>query len=238
MTLAAGAPEERLTLDAKGKVLLLTDASVGVASTPDERICPGSIRTARQHDASLAAAWWTVRNDSSVVLLAAVSRDGGATWSVPVPIDTADVGRAGCARPPLSIATSGGFVHVAYSLRGREGTGVFYAHSMTRGRSYEPPTPIVYGDRLTAAAVSADAGVVAVAFEDPNGRNPQIGLAISKDWGHIFGDRIRGSTGVGPAAMPQVAVAGLQIAVAWQQRSRGADVASRATRIVRVGRLS
>jgi hypothetical protein len=123
-------------------------------------------------------------------------------------------------------------------MRAREGIGVFYAHSMTLGESFEPAVPVVYGDRPGAAAVAADEGVVAVVYEDPSGANPQIGLAISEDWGHSFGGRVHGSTGIGPATEPHVAVTGRRIAVAWLQRSRDADTASRGTRLVRVGRLS
>jgi hypothetical protein len=143
----------------------------------------------------------------------------------------------GCTRPAPSIAASGGFLHLAYAMRASEGTGIFYVHSMTRGRAYEPPVAIVYGDHLTRTAVAADAGVICVAYEDPNGTNPQIGLAISRDWGHIFGERLRGSTGLGGAAMPEVAVTGRQVAVSWLQRAASADAAVRPTRVVRVGRL-
>jgi len=114
---------------------------------------------------------------------------------------------------------------------------VFYAHSMDRGGSYEPAATIVYGDRLTPAAIAADKGSVAVAYEDPSGATPQVGLAISRDWGHIFGYRGRGSTGVGSATLPRVAVTSREIAVSWMQGSSAADANGRATRIVRVGRL-
>ena len=237
-TLADGLSEARLVVDEHGRANFVLEPSVRVEPAAGGRICPGSARAARQHDATIVATWWTVRDDSSATLLAAVSPDGGASWRPPVRVDTLDVSTVGCGRPAPSIAASGGFVHIAYAVRGPEGAGVFYAHSMTLGRSFEPPMAIVYGERLTTAAVSADAGIVGVAYEDPNGRDPQIGLAISRDWGHIFADRVRGSTGIGAAAMPQVAVTGRQIAVSWLQRSRGAESPSRATRIVRVGRLS
>jgi hypothetical protein len=124
-------------------------------------------------------------------------------------------------------------------MRGREGAGIFYAHSMSRGQNYEQTVTIVYGDHLSRAAVAADSGVVAVAYEDPNGTAQQIGLAISRDWGHIFGDRNRGSTGIGAATDPEVAVANHQIAIAWLQGASGGggDSNAGATRIVRVGRL-
>ena len=238
LTLAAGATDARLVVDEHGRAAFVVDTSVGAQPAADGRACPGSVRMSRQQDATIVAAWWTVRDDSSAALVAAVSEDGGGTWGTVVRVDTLDVSTAGCRRPAPSIAASAGFVHIAYSMRGPEGSGVFYAHSMTQGRRFEPPVAIVYGERLTAVAVSADEGIVGVVYEDPNGRAPQIGLAISRDWGHIFAHRIRGSTGIGAAALPQVAVTGRQIAVSWLQRARGAEPAARATRIVRVGRLS
>ena len=238
MTVGDVSSDARLVVDDHGRASLVADTSIGVVPMMGDRVCAQSVRASRQHDATLVATWWTVREDSSAVLLAAISGDGGKTWQPAVRIDTVDVSTAGCRRPPPSIASSAGFVHVAYSMRGPEGTGVFYAHSMTLGRTFEPPQAILYGDRLTEVAVSADQGIVGVAYEDPSGRNPQIGLAISRDWGHIFSDRVRGSTGIGTAAMPRVAVTGRRIAVSWLQRSRGDESASRATCIVRVGRLS
>ena len=230
-------PDGRLTVDARGRALFVIDTSTSVTPVTSERICPGSVRAARQRDATLVATWWSVRDDSSAVLLAAVSPDGGRTWNTPLRVDTVDVSRTGCQRPPPAIAASAGFVHIGYAMQGPEGTGVFYAHSMTLGSTYEPAVAVIYGERLTAVDVAADEGVVAVAYEEPSGKNPQIGLAISRDWGHIFGDRVRGSTGIGAAAMPQVAVRGRQIAVSWLQRSREANVSLPVTRIVRVGRL-
>lgn len=238
MSLPSALGDERLTVDESGRVRVVRDTSLNLTPSTDPRVCPGSVRAARQDDATLVSVWWSVREDSSVVLLAALSPDGGSTWRPTVAVDTADASVAGCSRPAPVIAASSGFVHIAYSMKAKEGTGVFYAHSMTHGQSYEAPVAIVYGDRVVQAAVAADKGNVAIAYEDPSGATPSIGLAISRDWGHIFMDRVRGSTGIGPASMPQVAVAGNQIAVSWLQGSRGTDSALRVARIVRVGRLS
>jgi hypothetical protein len=243
MTLSSAADGgARLVVDNKGRVRLVSDTSVNITPSLDPRRCAESVHAARQDDGTLVAVWWSVRDDSSALLLAAVSPDGGTTWRPPLRVDTADVSVVGCSRPPPAIAASAGFVHIAYSMRGREGAGIFYSHSMNRGQSYELPLTIVYGDHLARTDVAADHGLVAVAYEDPNGAIEQIGLAISRDWGHIFGDRSRGSTGVGAATTPQVAVAGRQVAVAWVQGASeggagGGDVNARPTHVVRVGRL-
>lgn len=234
---SASAADGHLYVDSKGRVRLIADTSVSVIPTQDVRACPASVRIARQDDGTLTAVWWSVRDDSSSLLLTAVSPDGGKSWRPAVRVDTADVSIAGCSRPAPAIAASAGFVHVVYAMRASEGVGVFYAHSMNSGRSYEAPITILYGERLTRTAVAANRGTVAVAYEEPSGSTPQIGLAISRDWGHIFGDRVRGSTGVGPATDPQISVTEREVAVSWIVSSAGADSDARPTRIVRVGRL-
>lgn len=241
LTLSAAAGDGQLKVDHKGRVGLVPDTTIGVASTLDSAACAGTARNARLDDGTVAIAWWSVRPDSSAVLYAASSPDGGSTWTSRIRVDTADVNTTGCNRPAPSIAASAGFVHIAYSMRAPEGVGVFYAHSMNDGKHYEAPVTIVYGDRLSAAAVASDRGNVAVAYEDPSGSRPQIGLAISRDWGHIFQDRTRGSTGVGSAIAPQVAISGREIAVSWLVGSPaaggGAADTTRPTRVVRVGQL-
>jgi len=238
LTLSAAASDGQLRVDQKGRVRLVADTTTGAVPAADSAACGGSVRNARLDDGTVAATWWSVRPDSSAVLYAAASPDGGSTWSSRIRVDTADVSTLGCNRPAPAIAASGGFVHIAYSMRAPEGAGVFYAHSMNDGKHYEQPVTIVYGDRLTAAAVASDRGSVAVAYEDPSGSRPQIGLAISRDWGHIFRDRTRGSTGVGGAVAPQVAISGREIAVSWlvgAPEAGGGTV--RPARVVRVGQL-
>jgi len=245
MSLPVGDANARLRVDARGRVRLVPDTSVSVIPAHDSTACAGSVRVVRLDDGTLAGVWWSVRPDSSADLLTSLSPDGGASWRPAVRIDTADVSVVGCNRPPPAVAASAGFVHIAYTMRASEGAGVFYAHSMNAGKTYEPAVTILYGDRLTSTAIAAEKGTVAVAYEDPNGSTPQIGLAISRDWGHIFPQRIRGSTGIGAATFPDVAIAGREIAVTWLVGPTGGEGAgggeshseTRVTRIVRVGRL-
>jgi hypothetical protein len=239
LTMSTASDDARLTVDSKGRARLVADTSVSATPSIDRAACASSVRAARLDDGTLAATWWALRPDSSAVLFAALSSDGGKSWRNTIRVDTVDVGTTGCDRPPPAIAASAGFVHLAYAMRAVEGVGVFYAHSMNSGQTYEAPVTILYGERLTRAAVASDKGTVAVAYEEPSGSPSQIGLAISRDWGHIFRDRTRGSTGVGAAMDPQVAVVGREIAVSWLVGSGGGggDSSARATRIVRVGRL-
>ena len=145
LTLPATEGDARLLVDGRGRTRMVADTSVSVVPADSVHACAGSVRTARQDDGSLAAVWWSVRADSSALLLAAVSTDAGNTWHHLIRVDTADVNTTGCIRPPPAIAASGGFVHVAYAMRGSEGVGVFYAHSMNAGKSYEPAVTILYG---------------------------------------------------------------------------------------------
>jgi hypothetical protein len=239
LTIPTASDDARLTVDGRGRARFVADTSINATPARDGAACAGSVRVARVDDGTLAATWWSVRPDSSAILLAALSPDGGITWRDAMRVDTVDVATNGCSRPPPAIAASTGFVHIVYAMRGSEGVGVFYTHSMNHGERYEAPVTILYGDRLTRVAVAADKGIVAVAYEDPSGSMPQVGLAISRDWGHIFRDRVPGSTGVGGASNPQVALVGREVAVSWLVGSPGGtgNSEARATRIVRVGRL-
>ena len=184
---------------------------------PETNVCPGSLVLARA-GGRVYAAWWRVRPDSGALLRGAHSDDGGRTWSSPAPVDTTDQSVSGCRRTPPAIAadSASGYVHVVFALLGREGPGLFYAHSMDAGATYHAAVPIFYGDRLGRASVAADGDAVAVAFEDPNSRALRVGLALSRTMGHIFEERLLPISDDNEiASHPMVAVKGRQIAVAW-----------------------
>ena len=184
---------------------------------PESAYCPGSLALSRA-GRRLFAAWWRVRPDSGAVLLAAHTEDDGRTWSPAAPVDTTDQSVSGCHRAPPAIAadSASGYVHVVFSLLGREGPGLFYAHSMDEGATFHSAVPIFYGDRLGRSSVAADGDVVAVAFEDPNSRRPRVGLALSRTMGHIFEERLLPVSDDNEAATrPLAAVRGRSLAVAW-----------------------
>ena len=204
------APDGRLVVDS----MALLAARI---TPPESTVCPGSLVLTRSGQ-RLFAAWWRVRPDSGAVLLAADSKDGGRAWSAPTPVDTTDRSVTGCRRAPPAIAADSvsGYVHVVFALLGREGPGLFYAHSMDAGETFHSAVPIFYGDRLGRASVAADGDIVAVAFEDPNSRAPRIGLALSHTMGHIFEDRLLSISDDNEiATRPLVAVKGSRLAVAW-----------------------
>jgi hypothetical protein len=228
----------RLAVDDRGRPRVVPDGAASQAPA-DPGLCPASFRVASLggKEAGIAGVWWAVRQDSSATLRTALSADGGRRWGAFLDVDTLDVSVAGCSRPAPAIAASLGFVHLAYSMKSAEGTGVFYAHSMTQGRTFEPPMAIIYGQRLTPVSIAADGGTVALAYEDPNGSPPQIGLALSREWGHIFLARVRASGNIGAATSPQVAVTHDHVAVSWVQRMGVDGGLDRTPRLARVGRL-
>ena len=190
---------------------------------PAEPICAGSLRVAAA-GGTLFGVWWAPRSDSGVRLLAARSTDDGRSWSAASPVDTTDVGVGGCQRDPPAIAAdaAGGYVHITYALQAAEGPGIFFSHSMDRGVTFHSPVPVLYGERLGRTSVAADGDLVIVGFEDPNSRNPRVGLALSRTMGHIFEHRILPlSDDNGTASHPRTAVHGRQVAVAWDPAPAG-----------------
>lgn len=175
-------------------------------------MCAASVRTA-PGTAHLFSVWWSVRADSSAVLYSARSSDSGATWSVPMPVDTADRSLTGCTRPPPALTVVGDDVHVAYAMTAPEGTGVFFTHFMYG--MFHSPVAVIYGERLVAASIAAQGDTVAVAYEEPNGSRERIDLAVSTTMGHIFEWRMEATRDVDNARAPSVALRRQTIAVAW-----------------------
>ena len=222
--------------------LVPAPAPAVIAPTDYEaRGCAGSLRLGTARDrlgrTLVAGAWWAIRADSGANLLAAVSADGGRTWTVTAPVDTTDAGHRGCARPAPAVAIEPRtrYVHVAYFLDAREGPGVFFAHSMDEGRMFHAPVPVVYGERPAHVAIAAAGDTVIVAYEDPNTAQRAIGLAISVTQGHLFEKKaVSASPSSGPAEVPRVGVKGGRVAVGWLER--GAAPGASAL-VVRQGRV-
>ena len=224
----------RLVVDSSGHVAYVVAPAPAVGAPSSPGLCTASLR-AIASTAHVFSAWWNVRHDSSSALVIASSADSGKTWGTPIAVDTTDVGSAGCNRPPPSVATVGDDLFVAYSMVAPEGKGVFFAHSM--GAMVHSPVAVIYGDRLVPTAIATDGDDVAVAYEDPNGSRPQVGVAFSAVQGHIFAWHTTASRGVDIATAPSVALAGRRLAVSWATRRPTDTTASRIPRVVRVGRF-
>jgi hypothetical protein len=186
--------------------------------------CAGSARVALSGASGVEryVAWWSPRPDSSAELLAARSVDAGQSWSPPEVVDTADHTPVGCKRPAPGIAadSASGYVHVAYGMRDAQGAGIFFSHSMERGRMFHSPVTILYGERLASVAIAARGDTVAIAYVDPSSDHPPLGLALSHTMGHIFEHRL-----IVPSTKdvsdPAVALGDGRIAVAFVHRTPG-----------------
>ena len=223
----------RLRIDG-GELRFTTDTTALVAPVV-QGSCPGSVRVALSgaSGAERYAAWWAPRPDSSAALLSARSTDGGKSWSVPEPVDTADHRATGCERPAPSIAadSASGYVHVAYSMRDAQGAGIFFSHSMERGKMFHWPVTIVYGDHLTDVAIAVRGDTVAIAYVEPSSDHPQLGLALSHTTGHIFEERFTVPSS-SDAGDPAIAIAPGRLGVAWIHHTPG-GAASLVTRTAR-----
>ncbi len=205
--------------------------ALGDGAAPiDSLRCDGSLEV-RMTSRGEVAVWWSLRARGAVHLFAAWRDANQTTWRGPIVVDTLDVGSTdardaaqggavACTRPAPGLAVDGanGYVHVAYALVGPEGPGIFYAHQMDPRAAFEPPIPIVYGERLGTVRVGSDGDLVAVVYEDPNsGARQRISLAVSRTAGHIFERRINVNAGLNPAANPFVVAGGSALVIGWQE---------------------
>jgi len=221
---------DRLALSGDGVARLVPDSSPAAPAAAGQ--CRASVRMARDTTGEWYAVWWSALPDSTAEIVVARSADG-ATWEPAVRVDTVDAGRSGCRRPAPAIDAWGGHVHVVYAMAAREGPGIFASHSMDRGVLFHSPVAIVYGERIGAADIAARGNIVAIAFEDPNSAQDQIGLAYSNTMAHMFQHRQTVSLSGGGARSPRVALGEGRIAVAWMRAAGGADPVG----LARVGTL-
>ena len=179
--------------------------------------CIMSIRAAGD-SSELFRAWWSVRADSSVILSMQRSENRGSTWDAPIEVEPRDRGRRSCQRPAPGITydAASGYVYLVYFVEASDGAGVFFAHSMDKGRMFHSPVSVVYGNSPSVASVAAHGDSVVVVFEDPNSTIPRIGIVLSHTTGHLFDQRGQVTPDDVPAVRPWVALSHKQITVWWQ----------------------
>ena len=222
----------QLAVDSTGAPRLIDRPIVSVP-LPREA-CVRSVVTAPGRADEWYAVWFLARFDSSVVLMAARSADGGATWSTPVVADGRDHGRRGCARPRPALAADSttAYVHTAYFIEPIEGAGVWYTHSMERGALWHETIGVLYGDEPAAASIASGGDTVLVAYEHPGSGGSRLGVAISRQAGHTFAERLRVVRVNGTAREPRIAFRGKRVALAWlEQPQVGAGAAAIEARV-------
>jgi hypothetical protein len=226
----------RLVMDQAGAPRLVEQRTPAVALPPAS--CQASVITARAHGDEWYAAWFLARFDSSVVVLVARSTDGGETWNTPVVADGRDRGRRGCSRPrpALTADSASAYVHAAYFIEPTEGSGVWYTHSMERGTLWHQTIGVLYGDEPASASIASAGDTVLVAYEHPGSRGSRLGVAISRQAGHTFGERLRVVRGSGTVREPRIAFRAGRVALAWLELPRaGAAGTPNARTRIRVG---
>lgn len=193
------------------------DAGVGYIGPSAPGMCHNTL-VRRPGNGVVYAAWWSVRPDSTAVLMVAKESRGGG-WSVPEAADTMDAGRSGCRRAAPAMAVSNGSVYLAYGMNAKEGPGVFTVHWM-QGMTHAP-VAVVYGERFGGTSIAVRGDTVVVAYEDPNTDPRRIGVAVSTTGSHLFQYRTLVSPPTGAARDPLVSLDSAGIVVVWNQTSRG-----------------
>jgi hypothetical protein len=227
----------RLVMDQGGTPHLVEDRAPTVPLL--QASCPASLVTSRAQGDEWYAAWFLARFDSSVVLLVARSTDGGETWNTPVVADGRDRGRRGCSRPrpALTADSATAYVHAAYFIEPIEGSGVWYTHSMERGALWHQTIGVLYGDEPASASIASAGDTVLVAYQHPGSGSSRLGVAISRQAGHTFAERLRVVRVSGTVREPRVAFRGGRVALAWLERPRAASAGTPDARTrIRLGR--
>jgi hypothetical protein len=210
----------RLVIDQDGPPRFVEDR---VPTVPlPTAACAGSVVVARARGDEWYAGWFLARFDSSVVLQVARSTDGGSTWSTPVVADGRDRGQRGCSRPrpALTADSTTAYVHAAYFIEPIEGAGVWYTHSMEQGKLWHQTIGVLYGDEPAAASIASSGDTVLVAYEHPASGGSRLGLAISREAGHTFAERLRVVRASGTVRQPRVAFGAGRVALAWLEQPR------------------
>ena len=224
----------RLLMNGHAAPRLVDDSTRPMALPPGA--CDTSVTTARAHAGEWYAAWFMARPDSSAVLMVARSTDDGETWRASV-VDARDRGRRGCSRPrPALVAdAASGYVHIAYFLQPSAGAGVWYTHSMERGTVWHQTIGVLYGEVPASTSIASAGDTVLVAYEHPGSGSSRLGVAISRQAGHTFAERVRAVRVNGSARDPRIAFRAGRIALAWTERPASADGSGVARTRMRLG---
>jgi hypothetical protein len=227
----------RLVMD-QGDTPRLVDLPMPTIALP-AAACSTSVVVARARGDEWYAAWFLARFDSSVVLMVTRSTDGASTWNTPVVADGRDRGRRGCSRPrpALTADSATAYVHTAYFIEPIEGAGVWYTHSMEQGTVWHQTIGVLYGEEPVVANIASAGDTVLVAYEHPGSGGSRLGVAISRQAGHTFAERLRVVRVSGTVREPRIAFRDGRVALAWSETSARDSASNAAITRLRMGRL-
>jgi hypothetical protein len=97
---------------------------------------------------------------------------------------------------------------------------------MDSASTFHAAVPIVFGNTPSRVSIDSEGDRVAIAFEDPNSRQPMVGVSLSATMGHIFERRMTVSSPNGRARQPVVRLAGDSIRVWWSEYSANPAVSA------------
>lgn len=224
---AACRPDPVIWTEPSAHALLVSPAATHDTSTTFQtplNACPNSLAIAQMSGTELFATWWQSDSSGRTQLAVARTSDSGASWSTPEPADNRDRAGSRCPYPPPAIAADSatGYVHLSYFLQTEDGAGVWYTHSMDRGRSWHAATALIFGDAPARSSIGADGWLLAVAYEAPYAPSRQIWLTLSRDAGHTFERPSSVTQRSVLAANPSVWLDGRSISVKWTERAENA----------------
>jgi len=194
--------------------------------------CPNSLAVAQMSATEQHATWWQTDSSGKAQLALARTSDAGVSWSIRPLAESRARANVPCSYPPPAIAADSatGYVHLVYFLQPTEGAGLWYTHSMDRGRSWHAATALIFGDAPARSSIAADGWLLAIAYEAPYAPSRQIWLTLSRDAGHTFERGLSVTQGSMLAVNPRVLLDSRSISVIWTERSQNAVTERTVTR--------
>jgi len=176
-----------------------------------DNVCPCCRTALAVQGGNVYVAFRSAVNDVRDVVVAH-SRDGGATFSAPVPVHADGWIFEGCPHAGPSLAlTADGTLHVSWYTAGAGREGVWYATSRD-GFTFSAPLPVLTGAGMpvtqTKLAVDAD-DTVWITWDDRRSASYAVKTA------RIADGRVQGERSAGAGFSPSIA-AGTAAALAWQ----------------------
>jgi hypothetical protein len=108
---------------------------------------------------------------------------------------------------------------------------------MERGTLWHQTIGVLYGEEPSSASIASAGDTVLIAYEHPGSRGSRLGVAISRQAGHTFAERLRVVRVSGTVREPRIAFQAGRVALAWLERPRAGTSGPPETRTrIRLGR--